>query len=105
MATVNFTVTEYGHSRGSGAASIRSSAVRTSGQDTITTVENLEGASGDIDLAVGEVLAIFSDTALRVAFGGTAVTGTTGHFVPANYMMEIEIAPRMSGTVSVIEAT
>lgn len=103
MATVDFTVTRYAKGRGSGAASIRSSSVRLSGQDTITTVENLEDASGDISIAAGEVLAIHSSAALRIAFGGTAATGTTGHYIPASTLVEIEVED--AGTVSVIEAS
>ena len=103
MATVNFTVTRYGKSRGAGAATVRSSETRISGQDTITTVENLEYSTGnDLTLAVGEILAIHSDIALRIAFGGTAATGTTGHYIPASQIIEIEVAD--AGTVSVIEA-
>lgn len=103
MATVDFTVTEYGRNRGSGAGTVRSSRVRLSGQDTITTVENLEDASGDITLAVGEVLAIHSSAALRISFGGVAATETTGHYIPATTLVEIEVAD--AGTVSVIEVT
>lgn len=102
MATVNFTVTKYGKSRGSGAGTIRSSYVRTSGQDTITAAENLEDASGDITMAAGEILAIHSDGALRIAFGGVAATGTTGHYIPASVMVEIEAED--AGTVSAIAA-
>ena len=103
MATVDFTVTKYAKSRGAGAAAIRSSEVRLSGQDTITTVQNLEDASGDITLAVGDVLAIHSTAALRISFGGVAATGTTGHYIPATTLMEIEAAD--SGNVSAIEAS
>jgi hypothetical protein len=102
MAVIDFTVTAYATNRGAGASTIRSSKVFTSGQDTITTVENLEDASGDIVLSVGQVLCIHTDTAIRVRFGGVAATGTTGHYVPAEAMMEIEVTD--AGTVSVIEA-
>jgi hypothetical protein len=103
MAKVDFTVTEYGRNRGSGAGTVRSSRVRLSGQDTITTVENIENASGDITLAVGDVFVILSDANLRIRFGGIAATATTGHIIPANQMVEIEVAD--AGTVSAIEAT
>lgn len=103
MATVDFTVTEYARSRGGGAATLRSSRLRTSGQDAITTVENIEDAVGDIVLQVGEVFAIHSSAALRVSFGGVAATATTGHYIPASQMIEIEVAD--SGTVSAIEAS
>ena len=103
MATVDFTVTQYGRSRGSAAGTIRSSKVRTSGQDTITTAENIEDASGDIVLSVGEVFAVHSDLPLRVSFGGIAATGTTGHYIPGDVLVEIEVAD--AGFVSAIEAT
>ena len=103
MATVNFTVTKYAKTKGVGAATLPSSKVRTSGQDTITTVDNIEDAGGEITLRVGEVFAVHSDVALRVAFGGVAATGTTGHFIPADVLREIEVED--AGTVSAIEAS
>lgn len=102
MAKVDFTVTKYATGRGSGAASLRSSYVRISGQDTITTVENIENASGDISVVPGEVLAIHTDRALRISFGGVAATSTTGHYIPASTLVEIEVAD--AGAVSAIEA-
>lgn len=105
MATVDFVVTKYAPSRGVGAASIRSTQVRLSGQDSITTVENLENAGGDITLAAGDVLILHSSAAIRVAFGGTAATGTTGHYVPANQLVEFECHGDDAGNVSVIEAS
>lgn len=102
MATVDFTVTEYGKARGSGPATARSSRVRTSGQDAITTVENIEDASGDIILALGEVFTVHADEAIRVSFGGVAATGTTGHYIPAGVQVDIEVND--SGTVSAIAA-
>lgn len=102
MATVDFYVTRYG-SRGSGAASLHTSEVRISGQDTITTVENLEYSSGnDYTAAVGDLLCIHSTAALRIRFGGTAATGTTGIYIPASELRYIEVTE--GGTVSVIEA-
>ena len=101
MATVDFEVTAYGTNRGSGAATL-TGAIRLSGQDTITTVENLEDASGDITVARGEVLSIYSTAALRINFS-TAATGTTGYYIPATTFRRIEVP--VSGTVSVIEAT
>lgn len=103
MAIVDFTVTKYGKSRGSGAGTIASSIVRLSGQDTITTEENLEDASGDVTLAVGDVLRVLSDGKMRLAFNGTA-TATTGHLIPADLLMEFEVERGGEGTVSLIEA-
>lgn len=100
MATVDFTVTTYG--KGYSAGTVRSSTVRTSGQDAITTAENLEDAGGDIVLGAGEVLALHCSAAMRVRFGGVAATATTGHYIPAATMVEIECND--PGTVSMIEA-
>jgi hypothetical protein len=100
MAKVDFTVTRY--AKGMSAGTIRSSHVRLSGQDTITTVENLEDASGDITLASGDVIAIHTDIAIRVRFGGVAATSTTGHYIPATMLVEIECED--PGAVSVVEA-
>ena len=105
MAKIDFYVTRYATGRGSGAATLPSSRYRISGQDTITTVENLEDGSGDITVAAGDVLCVHTDTAIRLAFGGTAATGTTGFFVAANLTREIEIHARDAGAVSVIEAS
>ena len=102
MAVVDFVVTRYGRNRGSGAGTVRSSHVYTSGRDTITTVENIEDASGDIILSAGQILAIHSTTDLRISFGGVAATATTGHFIPATSLVEIEV--ETPGAVSAIEA-
>jgi hypothetical protein len=105
MAKVDFTVTEGGKSRGSGGPTLMSSRVRLSGQDTITTAENIENASGDITLAAGDVFCILADANMRVRFGGVAATATTGHIVPANQHCAFEIDGRDAGTVSAIEAS
>jgi len=103
MATVNFSVTTYG--RGYGGTVISSSVVRTSGQDVITTAENLEDAGGDITLGVGEVIALHCSGPMRVRFGGVAATATTGHYIPADTKEWFEVAPGEAGTVSMIDAT
>lgn len=103
MATVDFTVTRYGRNRGSGAGTVRSSYVRLSGQDIITTVENVESTAGnDITLSAGEVFAVHVSAPMRISFGGVAATATTGHFIPADTVIEIEVDE--PGTVSAIEA-
>lgn len=99
MATVDFTVTSYGRRAGT----IRSSSVQTSGQDAITTVENIEDGSGDINVGAGSVFAVHSDAALRISFGGVAATGTTGHYIPASTLVEIEVTE--AGPVSAILAS
>lgn len=101
MATVNFTVTSF--SKGMSAGTVRSSRVKTSGQDEITTVENLEDASGDITLAVGDVICLHCSAAMRARLGGVAATATTGHYIPASVLVEIEC--ENPGTVSMIEAS
>lgn len=103
MAVIDFVVTEYGRGIALGDTSTASSRVAISGQDTITTVENLEDAGGDIVVSAGQVLRMFSTAKIRVAFGGTAATSTTGHLVPANTLIDIEIARDDAGNVSVIE--
>ena len=103
MATLDFAVTSYAKTKGSGAASIPSSQVRLSGQDTITTVENVENAGGDITVAVGEVVYFLASAKMRVSFGGVAATATTGHIIPAGSLVWLEVAD--AGTVSAVEGT
>lgn len=102
MATVNFTLTKYAKSKGHGAATLRSSKVTASGQDIITGEEDLQDASGVVNAPAGAIFSVHSDGALRIAFGGDTATGTTGHFIPAELLMDIEVED--DGPISVIEA-
>lgn len=103
MATVDFEVSKYGRDKGRGAATLQATTVITSGQDTITTAENIEDASGDIVVSAGQVFVILSDAKLRIRFGGIPATATAGNIVPANQLRFFEVTE--AGTVSAIEAT
>jgi hypothetical protein len=102
MGTASFSVAKYGHNRGAGAGTVISSTIRTSGAyTTSTSASNLEDAGGDITLGSGEVLQIYADEAMRIRFGGTAATASTGHYIPAAAQVEIECND--PGLVSVID--
>ena len=103
MGTLDFVVTKYGRNRGKGAATVRSSNVRTSGQYTTSgTASNVEDAGGDISMGSGELIIAHASVAMRMAFGGTVATTTTGHYLPAGVMVDIECND--PGVVSVIDA-
>ncbi len=102
MGTASFCVSKYGRNRGSGAGTVISSDIRTSGAyATSTSATNLEDAGGDITMAQGEVLQVHADEAMRIRFGGTAATASTGLYVPAGMTVEIEC--NNPGLVSVID--
>jgi hypothetical protein len=102
MGTASFVVTKYATNRGSGAASIMSSDLRTSGAHTTSaTASNIEDASGDIILGPGEVIRIHADEAMRVRFGGTAATASTGFYIAAGESIDLEC--NNPGTVSAID--
>lgn len=101
MGTASFSVGSYGQSRGQSPA-VMSSYVRTSGAHTTSTTASFaEDGSGDIELAVGEIISIHASEAMRVRFGGTAATASTGHYIPANETRKFEAAD--SGKVSIID--
>lgn len=103
MGTASFTVTKYGRSRGTGAGSVASSSVITSGVHTTSgAASNIEDGSGDIDVGVGAIVQIHASVAMRVSFGGVAATATTGHYIPIGAQVEIECND--SGFVSAIDA-
>jgi len=102
MGTLNFTVTGYARSKGSGAATLPSTDVMTSGEHTTSaTASNVEDASGDISLAKGQVFQAHADIAMRVSFGGIAATSTTGFYIPAATQREFEVST--PGTVSAVD--
>lgn len=102
MGTASFSVGKYGTNRGRGAGTVLSSEVRLSGAfSTSASAANLEDAGGDVTLAVGEVLQVHADEAMRIRFGGVAATASTGHFIPADAQAEFEV--NESGTVSIID--
>lgn len=99
MGTFSFSVSR-GMRHNGGPQTALSSSVRTSGAHTTsTTASNVEDASGDIALAVGEILTGHADEAMRVNFGGTAATATTGHYVAAGSTIDVECTD--AGFVSV----
>jgi hypothetical protein len=102
MGTASYSVSKYGRNRGSGAGTVISSDIRTSGAYTTSgTASNLEDAGGDIIMAQGEVLQVHADEAMRIRFGGVAATASTGIFVPASLQVEIEC--NNPGLVSIID--
>lgn len=102
MGTASFSVGKYGRNRGAGAGTVISSEVTTSGAyTTSTSASNLEDGSGDITMSVGQVLQVHADEAMRIRFGGTAATASTGHYIPASAQVEIEC--NEGGTVSIVD--
>lgn len=102
MGTASFSVGRYGRVRAAGPATAISSTVRTSGAFTTSiTAANLADAGGAITLASGEVLQVHASAAMRIRFGGTAATATTGHYIPAGQQVEFECND--PGTVSIID--
>lgn len=100
MGTASFDVSKYGKNRGTAGGQVISSDIRLSGAfGTSTTAANMEDASGDIILAHGDVLTVFADEAMRVAFGGTAATASTGFYIAAGTQRNIEC--NNPGTVSI----
>lgn len=103
MATLDFEVSEYGRDKGRGAATLQGTRVLASGQDTITTEENIQDASGAIVVSKGQVFSAMSDEKMRLSFGGNPATGTTGLILPANVMRQWEVTE--GGTVSAVVAS
>lgn len=102
MGTASFAISKYSRNRGSGAGSVISSDIRTSGAfATSTTAANLQDGGGAVSMGQGEVLQIHADEAMRVRFGGTAATASTGLYIPASTMAEIEC--NNPGVVSIID--
>lgn len=102
MGTASFSVGRYARNRGSGAATVLSSVVRTSGAyTTSTSASNLEDGSGDIVMSQGEVLQVHADEAMRIRFGSVAATASTGHFIPAEAQVEFEC--NEPGFVSIVD--
>ena len=99
MGTASFSVGKYAKSA---SRVLFSSEYQTSGAfATSTSAANIEDAGGDITLAVGQVIQIHADEAMRVRFGGTAATASTGHYIPAGVQCEFEVAD--AGFASIID--
>ncbi len=103
MGTASFHVGRYAHNRGSGPGTVISSTVRVSGAfTTSTTAANLQDSTApNVTLASGEILQVYADEAMRVRFGGTAATVSTGIYIPAGQQIEIECND--PGLVSIID--
>lgn len=103
MGTASFHIGKYGKSKGSGAATVLATTVRVSGAfTTSTSAANLEDSTNtDITMSLGEVLQIHASEAMRIRFGGTAATASTGIFVPEGAQREYECTE--AGTVSIID--
>ena len=103
MGTASFSVGKYARNRGAGAGTVMSSNIRLSGAyTTSTSATNLEDSTAtDVTLASGEVLQIHADEAMRIRFGGTAATASTGHYIPAGIQVEFECND--PGLVSIID--
>lgn len=103
MAVIDFEVSEYGGTSGRGAATLQATSVKASGQDTITSVENIQDASGVVTVSKGQVFTAFADAKMRISFGGVAATATTGLILPANQLRQWEVSE--GGSVSAVVAT
>lgn len=102
MGTASFSVGRGNKGQGQGSPTMLSTIIRTSGAyTTSTTASNLEDAGGDITLSAGEVIQIHADEDMRIDFGGTAATASTGHFIPAGEQREYEC--NSGGNVSIID--
>lgn len=102
MGTASFSVTKRAPGRGTGGSDMLSSTVITSGAFTTSvTPANLEDGSGDITLSAGQILRIHASEAMRVNFGGTAATASTGHYIPAAGTVDIECED--AGLVSIVD--
>jgi|GEM_PF-5126088 len=101
MGTASFSVGRYGQARGQ-SPQIIATYVGTSGAHTTSgTASYVEAASVDIAIAVGEVIQVHASEAMRIRFGGTAATTSTGHYIPAGETREYECSE--SGKVSIID--
>ena len=99
MGTASFSVGRRDRFLG---GNVLTSEVITSGAFTTSgTAANVEDGSGDITLKVGEVFVVFADEAMRVNFGGTAATTTTGHYIPASTLQAFTC--EAAGVVSIID--
>jgi hypothetical protein len=101
MGTLSFSVGHYAPSRGQAPALISSEVVTSGTHSTSTTASNVEVASADISVERGHVFRAFSDENMRIRFGGTAATTTTGHLVPAGVLSEFEVTE--PGAVSICD--
>lgn len=101
MGTISFTVCKYAPGK-RGSSNIPATEVVTSGAyATSTSASNVEDAGGDITLTVGTIFQAHADEAMRLRFGGTAATASTGFYLPAGEQREWECTE--AGFVSAID--
>lgn len=100
MGIVSFSAEKFGP-----ASSVRGALVSSGSHTSAGTASNLtDGASGGgsaVTFIAGDVLTIFTDTALWLAQGDQAAAASDGHYVPANIPTNLSIYA--TGTISVIE--
>ncbi len=103
MGTASFHCGNYGKRRGSGAATVISSDVRVSGAFTTSTSATplQDSTATNVTMSSGEIIEIHADEAMRIRFGGTAATASTGIYIPAGIQKQIEC--NSPGTVSIID--
>ena len=105
MGTATFHTHNGSRNKGLGGATAHGRLVTSGAHTTTTTASNLtDGAAGGgsaITMAPGQFLFILADEAMRLQFGGTAATATSGFLLPASLPMDIECD--IGGTVSIID--
>jgi hypothetical protein len=96
MGTLSWSVTESGRLN----KNVQSTRHTASGAfTTSTTAANITSLS----VSMGDVIVVHADEAMRIRFGATAATASTGHYIPAGIQREFEVGPGDTGAVSVID--
>ena len=105
MGTASFSISEGNKSRGAGSPTMLSTRYVNGGAFTTSTSAATLQDSGasNVTLAAGQVIQIHADEAMRVQFGGVAVTASTGHYIPGGLQREFECDGGDAGTVSIID--
>lgn len=105
MGTATFDISKYATNRGGGAATVVGALVTSGAHTTSITASSLTdgaaGAGSAITAVRGDVLHIVGDEAMRIAFGGTTATASSGHYLAANEARDLEIPE--SGAISIID--
>lgn len=96
MGTLSWSITESGRLNKNiqGSRHVASGAFTTS-----TTAAPVTGMT----LALGDVVVVHADEAMRIRFGGIAATASTGHYIPAGIQREFEAGPGDTGAVSAVD--
>lgn len=105
MGTATYHVHKGGQGKGSGAPTTHGRLVTSGAHTTTTSASNLTdgaaGAGSAITMAPGQLLFIQGDEDMRLQFGGTTATATSGFYIPASTPMDIECDA--GGNVSIID--